>query len=204
MSIVVVAVEELRALIAVDTACTSPGGPAGAEIRKMHLLPHANCVIAAVGAVMVGDAAFEWASRPGVGVGFDLIAHGMPAALDRILEDSLRDCAPDSQRASLLSVGNQIVLVGWSAEENRMRCIAFVQEAGSGFRACERRGQFVHPLDPDSCFQQARTVDEIAERAEAAIAYGKAVNSGVGYGGRLVLCELRRDSITTTVRSCTI
>lgn len=196
-------VSEDRALVCVDTAVTihTARGFEFSEVGKLHVLTHAGVVLAAVGSVAVAQAAFQWASRAGSNLNFDVIAHAMSAALDCIHTHEMDECAGDPQAAAAVGGENHVYLVGWSPAAARMRGIAFIKsQSAKCFEQFDTTPRWAQPHDPASEARQPMTVDEIAARASGIVRYGKLIDPAVGFGGRLVVADVRRDSITTVMR----
>jgi hypothetical protein len=198
MSLCVVSVTPERALVAVDTACEILGQSEHVECAKLHLLPHANLVLAGVGTVGIIRQAFEWISLPRNGADFDWAAANLREALDRIYSGQLARPDVDEAFAALLDEGNNVYLVGWSALERRMLAQAYIQEPGGGaFKTYAIDTWAACPWNFSTLTEQPLSVDEIAAAASEAVCYGKAKYLNFAIGGRLVIAEVGRDRVVT-------
>lgn len=203
MSIACVAVGPHSAMVAVDTACEVHGHPQHFECAKVHLLPHAGLVLVGLGDSAVTEAAFRQLMRPGRGVYFDLCAGSMKSILDDALQVQGSEHRVSARLSPAWFGGCLAYLVGWSASAGRMACRAFTNAPGAAnFSEHVVERWSVYPRDYSAVLTAPTTLDELEAMAIGAVAFGQRTNPGYPYGGRLVIADIRRDTIATQVRPC--
>lgn len=207
MSLVNVHLEHDRALIAFDTLTSAMQAPpangvaealarfsAGLHMSKCAFLPHANVAMAHRGDAMLAVNAFS-AVQISALADFDAIAEAMP----QVLAQSFAQVT--AFRKQHLGIddfaGSEIILVGWSPALKRMLAVRWVRwPKDGGFAA----SQVVSPLIlPDAEWEQdpkADTAEKMEAIARDQVAYVRREHPGYNCGGRLLLAELTRDSLS--------
>lgn len=204
MSICAISVEPQRIMIATDTHCQAHGEPHTFETSKIFPVAHAGAALAAIGSTAIAQEALVATLRPGVEVDFDFLEVRMQGVLEEIFRSQLSDARRSNQeaRAAALSEGNLIFLAGWSRASSRMRAQVFMQWSGSAaFRPFEIPRFSVNPRDPSAAIVAPADDEELVRLAAGAIRYGRRINPGGPFGGKLVVAEVRRDSMSLSIRS---
>lgn len=199
-----------RALVSVDTLSSrvaSQTVPAsnvaealklfdsGIHAPKFAHLAHINAIIAHRGDFLVASIALS-ALHMAMCQSFDEAAEVMPQLLADTYAQAM---ALRKQRLGVEDAqGAEIVLVGWSDALNRMEGVRWVRwPQDKGFNA-SRLGKVL--MLPDAEWEQTPEAPDTAERMEAIardqVAYVRRKHPGYNCGGRLLLAELTRDSLS--------
>lgn len=198
MTIFVVSMSPERALVAQDSACycsASPGDPwPDVEVSKLHLLPHVNLVIGGCGTVYLFDLVKRHIDRPGVGVGFDMVAEQMTELLNDIRAVMLE--GQGNVTPACIERGHTVFLVGWSDLNGRMLCKAWHEGTGGFFVESHVNAWAAIPCDWSPSMREAPTnLQELELMALAAVGVGIRYNEeqSTAFGRSLVLAELGKD-----------
>lgn len=203
MSICVISVDRDRALVATDTACEVLGHPEHVEVAKLYPLPHAGLALVGLGTTAVSQRAFNKLQQPGKGIDFDTVAERLCGILNAALLPEIDRALTCHAHAKLLGEGNLVYLVGWSRSADRMRARAYLQApSAASFTEHEIPRWSVQPRDWSAEIAAPTTAEEIEAIAWGAVRYGKSLDASYPYGGRLVIADIRRDTIATHVRPC--
>lgn len=207
MTIVNVCMEHDRALIGFDTLSSiMPSGlsvsdaiqrltAGGVHMSKCALMPHIGAAMAHLGDAMFATMLFGnlQLSMPR---DFDHACELMPELLARTFTDT----ASIRQRVAGVDLqhGAQIVLVGWSPALKRMEGVTWTRwPQDKGFKGAPI-GKTM--LMPDTGWAQAPESPDTAVKMEAIareqVAYVRAKHAGYNCGGRLLLAELTRDTLS--------
>ncbi|HTM78927.1 MAG TPA: hypothetical protein VL133_15035 [Devosia sp.] len=210
MSIVNVVMERERALIGFDTLSSAmqalpDGVPGVAEVMarfnggihmsKCLFLPHANVALAHRGdamlAVSVGSA-IQLAALSD----FDAIVEAMPQLL---AQSFAQVTALRKQQLGIEQfAGAEVILVGWSPALKRMEAVRWLRWPQDNGFAGSPVGHAL--LLPDAEWEQTPDVPDSAEQMERIardqVAYVRAKHAGYNCGGRLLLAELTRDTLS--------
>lgn len=203
MSLFACSITPERALVAADTACIFGDAPfVGDACAKLYLIPHLNTVMAGIGALAVQRAAMQklWSLR-NPSAGFDEAADSMRAWLDEIHDDLVTNGS--EAMAACLGHGTEIYLIGWSATHKRMHGCAFIRNPGGRWfngHLIERQHSSPPAIGLCGLPEPPATVDEIAALANAAARVGLGMDPTGAFGGRLVIAEIGRDTMSTSVR----
>lgn len=209
MSLLNVYLERDRALVSVDTLsspATSQVAPAGSvadavkliesgiHAPKMAHLVHINTVFAHRGDYLLSNIALS-ALHMSMPQTFDAAVEAMPQLLAHAYAQAM---AFRKQQFGIEEAqGTEIVLVGWSGALNRMQAVRWLRwPHDKGFNASPvGRALFL----PGECVT-TDDVPDTAERMEAIardqVAYVRREHRGYNCGGRLLLAELTRDSLS--------
>ncbi|UGB39129.1 hypothetical protein [Frateuria soli] len=213
MSLLNVYMERDRALVAFDTLAGSMTGAghdvgtvanvvealerlaAGMHTSKCGFLPHINAVMASR-----GDAAFAglalYCLQQSMPQTFDEAVRHMPALLGHT------HAQVTALRKQHMGVddfpGAEIVLVGWSPILKRMEGVRWVRwPHDKGFNASPVRSPL---LLPSEAWEQQPEAPDTPEKMEAIardqVAYVRREHHGLQCGGRLMLAELTRDTLS--------
>ena len=203
MSICAISVEPHRVRIATDTYCQTPNRHLF-ETSKIFPVAHAGVVLAGIGSTSMAQEAFHEVLRPGIEIDFDFLELRLQSVLDEIFATQMNRAQRFNCEASaaVLNDGNLIFLAGWSRAVGRMRARAFMQWANrSEFRSYEISGFSVTPRDPRADIDAPATDEEFVRMATDAIEYGQTIEPGGPFGGKLVVADLRRDSLNLSIQS---
>ena len=210
MSLLNVYLERDRALVSVDTlssriACqlAPAGGIAdalklfggGIHAPKFAHIAHINAVIAHRGDFLVSNIVLS-ALHMAMCQSFDAAVEAMPQLLADAYAQAM---ALRKQHLGIEDAqGTEVVMVGWLPALNRMEGVRWVRwPHDKGFNA-SRLGKVL--MLPDAEWEQTPEAPDTAERMEAIardqVAYVRARHPGYNCGGRLLLAELTRDSLS--------
>ncbi len=209
MSLANVYLEHDRALIGFDTLSSAMEAPssmpgvaevmaqfnAGVHMTKCTFLPHANVALAHRGDAMLAVgvcSAIQLNALPD----FDAMAEAMPQLLAQTFAQVT------AHRKQALGIeqfpGAEIILVGWSAALNRMEAVRWVRWPQDKGFAASPVGKVL--MLPDAEWEQKPDAPDTAERMEAVardqVAYVRRKHPGYNCGGRLLLAELTRDTLS--------
>ncbi|QNK00729.1 hypothetical protein [Dyella telluris] len=201
MSLLNCFIAEDRALVAVDT-CMAPivSGNAADLARRAHgskilTLPHANVVLAARGEMNF----FNWLASDlnrAMLDGYDAMAERMQSLLEKNLEAFMEVVAIPHGVASF--PGAEILMVGWSRATNRMQ--AAVWKCDPGEKAFRVARVVPWMASPNPGYAELPSPPSSAERMTAIardqVDLLRSLPVAVAVGGRLLLAELTRDSIS--------
>lgn len=205
MSLLNVYLERDRALVAFDTLSSPMLGLSVAEairqfaegvhLSKCTFVPHLNIAIAHRGDAMMANAVCSMLQLSGL-ADFDAMAGAMPEVLAQAHTQvtALRK----KQMGQDAFPGLEVVMVGWSPALKRMEGVRWVRWPNDkGFNASPV-GKVL--MLPDAEWEQTPEVPDTAERMEAIardqVAYVRARHPGYNCGGRLLMAELTRDSLS--------
>lgn len=185
MSLLNVHVNERRALVAVDTDGITPEGD-HYDIAKMLPLYHAGVLFACRGDRRFLHDVFKLFYLAAAPCGYDEIVSHMPIAC--------ADAIASWNAEGGASTPYQVVVVGWSSAEGRMRGRIYTGNTGdtAGFD-CSELGARVIPWEFPQAAPVPDSVDVIRELASAQAPWLRA--KGAAGGGRLLVAEVTRDSI---------
>jgi len=208
MSLANVYLEHDRALIAFDTLSSAMDAPpaagvaealerfkTGLHMSKCTFLAHANVAIAHRGDAMLAVgvcSAVQLNALPD----FDAIAEAMAQLLAQTFAQVT------AYRKQQLGIeqfhGAEIILVGWSHALNRMEAVRWVRWPQDKGFAASQVGKAL--LLPDAEWEQTPDAPDTAEKMEAIardqVAYVRRKHPGYNCGGRLLLAELTRDTLS--------
>lgn len=188
MSLLNVHVNEVRALVAVDTDGITPAGE-HYDVAKMLPLYHAGALFAARGDRRFLHDVFKLFYLASAPCGYDEIADHMPmACASAIASWNAEGGAPTPY---------QVVVVGWSKADGRMRGRIYTGDTGDaeGFD-CGELGARVIPWDFERTAPVPDSVDVIRELAREQAPWLRA--KGAAGGGRLLVAEVTENSIKVT------
>ena len=210
MSLANVYVEHDRALISVDTLASRMDGQfpvvgnvadalklldSGIHASKMAHLVHINAVMAHRGDSLLASIALS-GLHMAMPQSFDAAVEAMPQLLAHAYAQAV---ALRKQQFGIDHFhGAEVILVGWSDALNRMQAVRWVRwPQDKGFTASPV-GRAL--LLPDAEWEQTPEAPDTAERMEAVardqVAYVRCKHPGYNCGGRLLLAELTRDSLS--------
>lgn len=182
-----------RVLVAVDTEASELGGPAQCT-SKLFPLVHANMVITGRG--YIGFAAGIWAKCVRLARDADETFDAMPEMLTQNFDEmAARPDAPDDIDQC------ESVACGWSPRHQRMLCRAWLQESRESGFVCHQLGpgltSLVAPWPADRPELRIGGDDTAMSRAaREQVRYVREHFPSMPIGGRLVVAELTRDSMT--------
>ncbi|WP_201312896.1 hypothetical protein [Dyella sp. EPa41] len=201
MSVLNCFVAEDRALVSVDT-CMAPISSSNAAdlARRAHgskllALPHANVVLAARGEMNF----FNWLASDlnrAVLDGYDAMAERMPSLLEKNLEVFMAAVAKPQGVDAF--PGAEIVMVGWSRATNRMQAAVWKCDHGEKASRVARVASWM--ASPNPGYAELPAPPDSAERmttiARDQVELLRSLPVAVAVGGRLLLAEVTRDSIS--------
>lgn len=180
-----------RALVAADTRCKNYQSGGYFDGSKMFPIVHANVLIAGRGDRIFADLVFQWYGGCET-CDFDSIADGLSENLLMIGE----------RYASIPGVhvgGDELVIVGWSEKHRAMQGLLCVRPDGNSEFTVSRMvtGSIGPRLTADlSHVQCADHVESLIEIARAQTRQVRKEQPGLPIGGRLLLAELTRDTLS--------
>lgn len=204
MTILNVWVGRDRALVGVDTLGVVPDGPAGrgvparCELTKLFPLVAADCLVAGR-----GDAGFIWSVYLGclgtVPATFDTLAAAMPNILQAAVHVYEAMQPAQTRRPA---GGLQLALVGWSPRQERMCGVVFSRAAAGqpferlvlGGDGGEESDDWIAPWEDEQ--GEAPVPDTPGAMLDLVLRQVGHAPAGAPVGGRLIVAELRRDSLT--------
>jgi len=182
-----------RALVSVDTTGLFLHNGSRREVSKM--IPHvaANVVLAGRGHInflrCVSDPLFAF------GLDFDEICTNMPDSL-RLSYQHMVDTAPAFAGVAEWTA-QEVVVVGWSRERNRMCAVAYTQSTWSSQFSAAQVEASVAPWLPEMGQHPEPTDAATHERiARAQMRYCLEKDAEAVIGGRLLLAEITRHTLS--------
>lgn len=188
-----------RAFIIADTICGSVGTGImhdgfgrPAEVSKLQPIPHARCVMASVGNLLLR---LQLERVPNAIDDFDRCVHTLPPVLRSLY----------GQVARRSPLGETILLIGWSTQRGRMACAVF--NSIDDFEA-EVHGDPVgggttvwrHPDLPRGKYQWLPiNAAELIAFAHATSEHYRGIDPTTPIGGKLILAELTEQAVTLSV-----
>ncbi len=207
MSLVNVYLEHDRALIGFDTLSSAMEAPpaagvaealerfkTGLHMSKCAFLAHANVALAHRGDAMLAVGVCS-AVQLNFLSDFDAIAEAMP----QLLAQAYAQVTTYRKQFGIEQFsGAEVILVGWSHALNRMQGVRWIRwPTDQGFTASQV-GKAL--MLPDAEWEQTPDVPDSAEQMERIardqVAYVRAKHAGYNCGGRLLLAELTRDTMS--------
>lgn len=188
-----------RAFIATDTLGT-PGNGTTIQLSKLYYMPHSQMVIAARGMLFYSRSFFDGLHLMGADydAAIGLAQNGLKWA-DIATADYIRQNAAYGHADP---TAQEIAVIGWSVAAGAMRSTVFVRQTmADGFRRYDEpcmigpwdQGWGTCPITAPNTLELLHTIASLqVERALAA--------QMPGFGGRLVLCELTRESFKCKTR----
>jgi hypothetical protein len=194
MSLLIVALQPERILVAVDSVAGTGDGSFLGEASKLHVLPHLNAVLAGRGHVGVLGMALMLGLEPRPD--FDALADVMPGALTAgvahlVAHGLLQDAAPQ-----------EVVLAGWSPRLNSMRACAYARHDGGAFIA---HGIARALMSPGGDFRAdtapwPQSIEDMEHIAREQVAWMRKTHPHAACGGRLLVADVRRDTVAVSAR----
>ena len=203
MSILDVWLDGDRALIAVDTECVNPDLTRSSG-AKMHLLPHADMVVAGRGLVRFTRAIYELLNM--FDYRYDEAVLNLDAAF-KSADDYLRERAEiDGLDVNCPAfVEQNVVLLGWSDTANAFKVTWRARaDNGLGFVESHIDSWAIAPGEPSWCgipTDACKTFDEAFSVAAWQCHFAKRLWPQKGVGGSIIAAELTRGRIDVRSRS---
>lgn len=207
MSLVNIYMEHDRALIGFDTLCSAMEVPpavgvaealqrihTGVHMSKCSFLAHANVALAHRGDAMFAVGVCS-ALQLNLLADFDAMTEAMP----ELLAQTFAQVTGYRKQFSVEQFpGAEVILVGWSRALNRMEGVRWLRwPTDKGF-AASPVGKAL--MLPDAEWPQTPDAPDTAEKMEAVardqVAYVRREHAGYNCGGRLLLAELTRDTLS--------
>lgn len=201
MSVLNIIVSHDRAWVAVDTAGTDACTGNALEVSKMVPLVHASLVLAARGATTVMHNLAAWCMSLDRTADFDLLAGFPPGWMDEFHTHLASQVRAQTGREPAAQE-TEIVIVGWSASQQRMALLAFRRGAGMDSYQVQTPDIYIAPWPGDEAMNRLAeiTVPNMAEYmrvvSDEQMAWSKHTNQVGPIGGRLLIAEVTRDAIT--------
>jgi hypothetical protein len=203
MSILNVWISPERALIGVDTkAVYSRAKPGNVlhEYSKMIPLVHASAVLANRGHTAFLSAVFaQCHSHPSE---FDSLEGLMPSILDYALNILVTHNRDANINDDSVYGGQELALVGWSPMRRRMVGSSYVKEAGKpGFVRKEINPWIIAPWESSLGSPTIpKTPAAMLDLAKTQMRYVRSRKdlAALGFGGKYIVADLTRDSLSIT------
>lgn len=198
MSLLNVWVSPERALVAVDSLGKVPDGPTISDVSKIYSLPGVNVVIAGRGQLSFSLFAYEICHRSALA--HDQIVDNLAAILSQA-SDVLHTINKASDMAGKVDIGPQeLLLVGWSQRQGGFQGIWCKRErVGENFSLTSVDPLVCAPVEtqwgalPVDDFSTAANMETMARWQ---VQHGRQMFPGQPLGGRILIAELSRDSVT--------
>jgi hypothetical protein len=196
-----------RAFVAVNTLYYAGAGAGEEETTKLYPLPLSSMLLAGRGsAALILRTFVHLQMQTARSVDLDACEQELPDTLPALCAE-LRSRIPADAEPEVHAVQSgrqEILLVGWSKRQARMRGVFFQTHDGrTRFTVSELNPCIVAPAnDLPSGLAEPNSIEAI-ERIAAAQCRAARANSwprGVA-GGRLLVAEITRDRITTTLHT---
>jgi hypothetical protein len=203
MSLLNVWLSQDKALIGVDTKGMSGDGKQSVEVSKIFPLVHANVILAGRGYMpFLGIVSSALHS---IGGNFDAIVERLPEVLPaafRAFATEMTKGGYDPKSDGIDLHRQDVMLVGWSPKRGRMVGMVYRQRAADeGFVAKEFSPWTVNPWEPVQGGPYEPSSYEAHERLAREQARFTQKTVGKRFiGGRLLIAELTRDSLSVTSR----
>lgn len=196
MSILNAFVSPRRAIVAVDTECSMPGGGFGVA-SKIFPLVHSNALLAFRGPYVFGLTAF--AVSAAAGGSFDDLVEAFPCLIEAAYCSAKAEAAKLSNLALFEDGLVEVLLVGFSVKRDRLfgaHCVRRTSE--SSFSTTLDVGTFVSPFWDDAGLPRMCPSDpnEIVAIMHQQAALVRDRCPGGAAGGRIVIAELSSNEVS--------
>lgn len=190
MSILNVWLERDLALVGVDTEAMSHTGGM-VQGSKMLPVPHLNAVLAGRGTSVLLVSVFAQLVIRDCG-GFDDLADRLPSMVEKAFKGTIGGFPLRYIHRAAYLRGHEIVLVGYSPKQKRMRAVEVVRQAGAkAFTVEETEREYVTPWHESiASAPSPANLGAIAKLAMAQVNLIKRTYPAAPAGGRLLVAEI--------------
>lgn len=182
------------AIVAVDTDGVREDG-ARFPTSKLLPIPHLNAVIA-----MRGQSAFlAFLFLRCISSSFDSFDE-LNDAMPALLAD-VNETLPDEILVKNCRIGNELLIAGWSNRRHRMLGRQFIMRDDMPEFAASEFDFHISPWHASSMSHLPRKAHAVEKLARAQVQWMRSTFPNAACGGKLLVCQIGRRSITTSHRS---